>query len=266
MHVHDTYMHSSIGILTNMKKIKHVWCYALLLLSCQAFATASAILKNIEISLAAGPSWSHANNTTLTISPFETDSVRISQVTNATLWKVGVGFHALEKTLKNRQFINDLLLELNLYRSSETVRGNVWQYQLPQFDNYRFRTPVTSTRLMIDAKPGLFTWHQISPYPILGIGLGINKISYQESVIGIGVAPNSVHSLSNKSNSNFVYDLGVGARLTLTSNISASLEYLYTNLGKMSPSGTSTNNVALTSAPTFTIYNQTALVGLIWKF
>ena len=154
---------------------------------------------------------------------------------------------------------------MDIDQSAATVRGNVWQYQLPQFNNYSFRAPVTSTRLMIDAKPSLFTWHQISPYPILGIGLGINEISYQENVTGIGVAPNSAHSLSSKYNSNFVYDLGVGARLSLTANISASLEYLYTNLGKMSPSGTPTNNVALTSAPRFTIYNQAILFGLNWK-
>lgn len=248
-----------------MKKIKHVWWYTLLLLSYPAFATASSVPKNIEISVAAGPNWTHANNTNLVVSPYETDSVRTNSVSNSALWKVGIGYHPFEKKLKKRQFINDLLLELNLYRSTATVRGNVWQYQLPQFNNYSFRAPLTSTRLMLDVKPSLFKWHKISLYPILGIGVGMNDMSYHESVTGIGVDPNSAESLSRKTNTNFVYDLGVGVRVMLTTHLIASLEYLYTDLGKVSPNGSPANNVALTSAPSFTMYSQAILFGLNWK-
>lgn len=250
-----------------MDAINYNW-RCLLLLHCLAFAMAPLTLHafgSVEFSVAAGPNWPHANSTTIVISPLETDSVRTSNVTNDIIWKVGAGLHVFEEKLNQRPFINDLLLELNLYRSSETVKGNVWQYQLPQFNNYSFHAPFTSTRLMLEVKPSLFSWYHISPYPILGVGMGRNSLSYHESVTDSDVDPNSAHYLSHKTTTNFVYDLGLGARVEWTKCLFVSLEYVYTNLGKASPSGTPTNNVAMTSAPRFKMVSQAALLGLNWK-
>ncbi|MDR3477857.1 MAG: outer membrane beta-barrel protein [Gammaproteobacteria bacterium] len=222
-------------------------------------------LKNVEISAAVGPSWANTSSTHLVVSPYETDSVLKSSVSNHPLWKLGVGYHFFVEQLQQRRFLNDLLVELNLYQSSATVKGSVWQYQFPQFNNYRFSNPITSTRLMVDAKPGLFTQNHISLYPILGIGAVWNDVTYSETVTGAGVAPNTRYSLNGTNNSNFAYDLGAGVRVDVTKHLSASLEYLYTHLGSMSSSRVSKNGDALQSAPTFNVYNQGVLLGVSWK-
>lgn len=247
-----------------MTKIKHVLLYSLFFISSTAFASTS--LRNIEISVAAGPNWSHADNTSLVVSPYETDSIRVNHVSNSALWKIGAGYHFFAEQLAQKEFFNDLLLELNVYHSAETVKGNVWQYQLPQFNNYSFNAPYNSTRLMLDFKPGLYTWDHISLYPILGIGAAWNEVSYHENVTVAGVAANSFQSLANHTNASFAYDLGAGVNLNMNSNIVASLEYLYAHAGKMFPSGRATNGVALTAPPAFKIHSQSILLGLSWKF
>lgn len=64
----------------------------------------------------------------------------------------------------HQRFFQTCLLELNLYQTYTTATGDVWQYELPPFDNFNFDLPVTSTRLMLDIKPHLLTWHHIT-YP-----------------------------------------------------------------------------------------------------
>jgi opacity protein-like surface antigen len=137
-------------------------------------------------------------------------------------------------------------MELNLYQSSETARGSVWQFQKPAFNNYSFSTPVSSTRLIFDIKPGLFTRYYLT-HPILGIGKAWNKVSYRESVTGAGVPPKSYNSLGSATQSNFACDLGVGVSLKMAGNLYATLEYIYSNLGNMTPSGTPGTSVALLS-------------------
>lgn len=219
----------------------------------------------IEFSAAGGINWLHANNTNLTISPYETDSVNTGQKVDAPLWKLGAGYYAWEENLNTRGFLNHLLLELNLYRTSATLTGNVWQYQLPQFNNYNFHAPITSTRLMLDAKPSLFTYHHLSPYVVIGAGVGWNTMSYQENVTGAGVDPRSFLSLRNHTNTNFAYDLGAGLNADINKQLTLSLEFIYTNLGNAAPSNSSGNLTALTSSPDFSMMSQSILLGISWK-
>jgi opacity protein-like surface antigen len=250
-----------------MTRIKFISWLLLYFVSCSVFATGPIItidsLKNIEVSLGVGPNWTHTDNTHLVVSSFETDALRVNSLSNNVLWKLGIGLHVLEEDLQQRNFFNALLIEFNLYRSSSTIWGSVWQYQLPQFNNYNFNAPFTSTRLMLDLKPMLVTWHQISPYLIFGVGLARNNIAYYENITGAGVSSNSANSLAHHIYINTAYDLGVGASIPMTSHLIASLEYLYTNLGDLVTSGTS--QAALISSPKFTIYTQAALFSLSWK-
>src|ERR1700722_10740977 len=94
--------------------------FCLLCLSCPAFATPSWLsdwgplsLNNIEFSAAGGPNWAHTSSTQLVVSPYETDSVLVSNVSNNLLWKVGFGSHFFVNQLQERTFLNDFLVELN---------------------------------------------------------------------------------------------------------------------------------------------------------
>jgi opacity protein-like surface antigen len=227
--------------------------------------SAAAFSSNLEISAAMGPSWIHANSTQLIVSPYETDSLKTKNISSSAQWKIGLGYHLFAEQLAQRKFFNDLLLELNLYRNSGTLKGNVWQFELPEFNNYTFSAPITSTRLMLDVKPSLFTFHAISFYPILGMGISWNKISYQETAIDSETSDSS-QSLSQHTNTNFTYDAGLGARFDISEHLNASVEYLYTHLGTVSPSAISLTNTALLSPPKFKLSNQSVLFGLGWKF
>ncbi len=126
--------------------------------------------KKFEISAAGGADWYSVPDTSLIISPFETDSNNVAQITTNGAWKVGMGYYFFEDQLKQRDYLNHLLFEVNVYQTFTTLHGDVWQYELPQFNNYNFNAPITSTRLMLDAKPTLFTWKRVAPYMILGVG------------------------------------------------------------------------------------------------
>jgi len=256
-------------MLINMIKTNLALSVSLLCLSCTALASTSWTpnsFQNLEISAAVGPNWAKTSSTHLVVSSYETDSVLVSSVANHPLWKIGVGYRFFADQLQQRSFLNDLLVELNLYQSSETVHGNTWQYQLPQFNNYSFSAPVTSTRLMLDAKPGLFTMKHVSLYPILGLGASWNNMAYNETVTGAAVSPNSGYALKRSTASSFAYDLGAGIRIDFTEHLSATLEYLYANLGNISPSGTSKNGDPIMSSPTFNVCNNSLLLGINWKF
>ena len=224
-----------------------------------------ASVKDVEFSAAAGFSWSHATNNGLIISPDETDSMRISSLSNSASWKLGIGTHFFRNKLEQRNFINSLLVELNIYHSAATIKGNVWQYEMEMFNNYRFRAPTSSTRLMLDVKPVLFTYHSFSLYPILGIGASVNTMSYNETVVGEGVDPRSYSEIELKRKIRFAYDLGFGVRSDLNKQLSVSLEYIYANLGSFTPTNYSQTGTLLMKPPVFTVYNQAVLLGLTWK-
>jgi opacity protein-like surface antigen len=222
-------------------------------------------IHHFEFSAAVGPNWAHSSSTDLVVSPFETDSVILNNISNHAIWKLGVGYHLFADRLQKRTFFNDLLIELNLYQSSETLNGNVWQYQLPQFNNFSFSSPITSTRIMLDVKPTLISLKHVSLYPILGFGNSWNNVPYNETVTSADVPADSNYLLNTSTNSNFAYDLGVGIRGELTEHLGVTLEYLYTNLGNMSSTEVSKNADPIITAPTFKIFNQSFLIGLSWK-
>jgi opacity protein-like surface antigen len=221
---------------------------------------------HLEISASGGPNWFKTKDTNLVISPFETDSNLVDSLSNKGTWKVGIGYYFFDNELNTRSYLNHLLLELNVYQASGTLKGYVWQYQLPEFNNYTFRAPFTSTRLMFDFKPYLFTWNRLSSYLILGIGPTWNTISYQERVIATDIDPLSNLVLSKYTSTQLAGDVGVGLSLNLTQRLSVTTEYIYGFLGRASPENNPINGVRLSDSPRFSFQTQTLLFGLSLKF
>lgn len=221
--------------------------------------------KKFEISAAGGANWYNVPNSHLVISPFETDSNIVNQISTDGAWKIGAGYYFFEDQLQQRPYLNHLLFEVNVYQTFTTLSGNVWQYELPQFNNYNFSAPVMSTRLMLDVKPTLFTWQRVAPYAILGVGATWNTISYNETVLGSGVNPASRLSLSSNTTTQVAWDFGAGFRMALTDNLSATAEYIYAFLGNGSPANSHANGVNLTAAPSFSLQTQSLLFGLSLK-
>lgn len=242
-----------------------------LILICSSFAVAAdpytSNLNNFELSLNVGSQWSQAANTSVIVTqPYETDDIYVNHVSNATLLDIGFGYHFSTKNFINQKFIDDLLLQINLSRSTETTTGSVSRYQSSQFNNYNFNAPIVTEKLMLDFKPTLITYHQLSFYPTFGAGIAQNKTAYNEISSETGVDPSSVYLLNNNHHTNFAYEIGAGSRFTITKNVSASLDYLYINSGKFIPSGTSTDGSTLSTAPVFKIRSQAVTAGINFKF
>lgn len=219
-----------------------------------------------EVSAAGGPNWYSIPNTHVVISPSETDSDHINQIANNVAWKLGIGYFLFEDYLQQRNYLNQLLLEMNVYKTNATARGNVWQYQLQEFNNYQFSAPISSTRLMFDVKPTLFNYESVAPYVILGIGAAWNTVSYHEKVTGADVDPSSPLSLSNDTSTQLAWDIGAGARVALADNLSLTLEYIYAFLGNGSPSNVGGPGISLKNSPSFSLKTQSVLLGLSLKF
>lgn len=225
---------------------------------------APTITNSPELSIAGGVNWLHANDTNFTISPYETDKALVHNTSTSSAWKIGVGYHFFNEQLQGRSFFNSFLVELNAYRNAGTIKGNVWQFKLPQFNNYSFKSSVTSYRLMLDAKPGLFTWGSVTPYPILGLGVAFNNSSYKEKITAADIAPGSNLILDNNLSGNFSYDLGAGARAKISPHVALTLEYLYSYLGHATASTSQARSVNFSSVPSFKISSQAVLFGINW--
>lgn len=219
-------------------------------------------IKNIQLSAAGGVDWYTISHTHLIISPFETDKIEVDDPSAKGTWKIGVGYYLFEESLRQRDYFNHLLLELNLYQTFASVTGDVLQYELPQFNNYDFDAPVTSTRLMLDFKPSLFTWKNITPYPILGVGVTWNSISYHEKAEESDIDSMSRLILSKHTIAQFAWEMGVGFNVVLSDRLSISAEYIYAFLGKGTPADDPANEVRLSSAPNFSLKAQSLLFGL----
>jgi opacity protein-like surface antigen len=243
-----------------------LWGAAMLVQAGTMGPSTRAWYTDFEISGAGGPNWFRTDDTTLIISPFETDSNLIKTVSNRGAWKVGIGYYFFEDWLPTWNYLNHLLFEVNVYQISGTIKGAVWQYQLPQFYNYNFRAPFTSTRLMFDFKPYLFAWNRISSYLILGVGPTWNTISYREKLIAPDVPADTTLAFLDKYTSTRVAgDVGVGLSVNLTRSLSLTAEYVYGFLGNSSSANSPTYGVLLADAPSFSFKTQTLLFGLSLK-
>ncbi len=223
-------------------------------------------LHGVEVTAGFGPTWFSSNQSKMIVSSNETDTTKTKSVTNGFSYKVGVGYHLLAPYFSQRTYLNDLLFELNFYYTSATVKGGSWQYQYSLANNYNFRAPFSSARLMLDFKPAIFSYYHFSPYPILGIGNAWNSLSYYESPTP-GFPANGAANLNSRTISKVAYDVGAGLRYAITPHASVSLEYLYYRLGSQSPSGHGTaNSLAIISPPSFFIYSQSLLLNASWTF
>lgn len=239
----------------------------LVVLSAQAetmkdISASTDYIKNMELSAAGGVDWYTISDTHLIISPFETDKNKVDDPSAKGTWKIGVGYYLFDECLRRRDYLNHLLLELNLYQTFASVTGDVLQYELPQFNNYDFDAPVTSTRLMFDFKPSLFTWKNMMPYPILGVGVSWNSVSYHEKPGESDIDPMSRLILSKHTIAQFAWEAGVGFNGVLSDRLSITAEYIYAFLGKGSPADDPANAVRLSSVPDFSLKAQSLLLGL----
>lgn len=217
------------------------------------------------LSAAGGVNWIQSiRSPYLPISAYEEDYLRVNNTPTEALWKVGV---AISPSIENLRlpYIKRLVLEANVYYTHAALKGTVWEYSLPQFANFTFKAPFSSTRLMLDAKPYLYDFHNYSLYAILGVGAAWNSMGYYEQVVGAGVDPTSRLNLHRNTTTNIAYDVGVGIRKPLFKQLDVFVEYLYSYFGEAVPSRNQIEgSVALVAPPAFKLNSQGILLGINW--
>jgi opacity protein-like surface antigen len=222
--------------------------FLLVFFSGSVYASQGTLWHNVEISGAGGANWINSDDTHLDVTAYERDSLHVSSTTVDGAWKAGIGYYL---------FRNHLLMELNVYGVSNTVKGDVWQFENPQFNNYTFEAPISSTRLMWDVKPNLITWNKLTPYLILGIGATWNTVSYQEQA-DAGISASSAQNLGDNTQVQLAWDVGAGLSYALTDHLNVTAEYVYAFLGEATPE----TGATLLSAPNFNYQIQSLLFGL----
>jgi opacity protein-like surface antigen len=220
--------------------------------------------NQLYVTGAIGPVWSIVGNTSLIVSLSETDLINENRVTNHGLWQAGGGTKLFLSDLAHRSYLNALPIEINYYKTGANITGRT-DYNFDTSDPiYNFRAPFTSKRIMLDAKPWLFTFQDISPYLILGVGWSWNTISYDESPAS-GNPPRGRYTLNARQCQNTAYDVGVGLSTQVTPYLTVFVQYLYTYLGVMRPRFDSNTPTTLVAPPTFVLGNSSALFGFTWK-
>lgn len=232
-------------------------------------------INHFEIIGAGSISKLDAGNGTLGVTSSETD--RLVQ-TNSNSWntpgaQLGVGyvyyFCGTRLCSDQVQWFPAIEPQLNLYYlASNSIEGDVWRFNSPDFNDLTFDIPIHSTRLMLDVALTVASWRQLSMYVKGGIGHAWTRISYSDkdkSSTSDAPCPEEGVSLSSKTSSNFVWEAGLGVVYAFNDRIGVSLEYLYTDLGTVKTA--SSGNTGLITAPvispaSFDITTQTALLGL----
>ena len=196
--------------------------------------------------------------------------------TNANQWdafaaQLGVGFvHYFpygRNYSNNVQWFPSIEPELNVYYlASNSIKGDVWRFNSPAFNQMTFDIPVHSTRLMLDAALTIASYKKLSFYAIGGIGNAWTSVSYHDTDNdSTASCPDQRVSLSSHTSTHFTWEAGLGLTYAFNHRVGVSFEYLYANLGRVNTSGS--GNTGTIMAPVlipahFNLRTQTGLLGL----
>lgn len=230
-------------------------------------SSSSPWYKPLYFTAAIGPNWTIFGDTSLHVSPFQTDLLAVSHAGSQALWQVGGGARLFADDLAHRSFLNALPVELNYYNNQSNITGNVYSnYDQTANPIYYFHTPISSSRVMLDFKPWLFTFRDISPYVILGIGWSWNTLGYYETSADLtSILPRNIISLKSQQNQNTAYDVGIGISTQVTPCLTLFGEYMYSYLGAVRPQETSMTATNVLNSPIFILANSSALFGFTWN-
>jgi opacity protein-like surface antigen len=231
---------------------------------------ASVDTSGVQINLFGGTTWTDINpayiyldGQTDTLAPVPSQEEQRNFTAG-----VGAAYRFVMPAVKQGQayLLHDLSLGIDYFAFNTSQNGDVWEYQLQEYDGFTYHIPINSRRLMLDSE---WTFHPIGKYlyPFLETGVGVarNAASYADTPIG---GPESGQSLTMNENSlnQFAYTLGGGAKFFLTPKFDVSLRYLYTHLGNASPAKSGTDGLTVTAPLHIGLSTQSVLLGFTYLF
>lgn len=174
---------------------------------------------------------------------------------------LGAAYHFLMSEAHKGNPLHDASIGLDFFYFKTTQKGEIWQFQLPAFNNFTYDLPVSSARLMANSE---LTFNHIGSrlFPFIqgGIGMASNRASYNDVPVP-GIGGNGV-VINADSQYQFVYALGGGVKILLNQKLNLSFRYVYSDLGNVSTAQTS--NFTLLSPIKSTLSTQDFLVGLTY--
>lgn len=227
-----------------------------------ALATSSFSYTGHTVFTAAGGiSQANFSNAHLTVSSLENDSLHQKNHDTALISSLGLGYDYVRCPGDCSSIVHDVLVGLNFYNVNLENAGTVYQFGDSSLNNFKYKMPIETTRLMLDVKISADEWHHVSPFLLMGAGMSWNRVNYHDSAVVSGVTP---VSLTRNEQLKFAYEAGLGIQSTLTSSISVFIEYLYADLGRVKTS--SFGSVSLVSPASTSIQVNSGLIGLNYSF
>lgn len=230
------------------------------------------VANHFELIGALGVAAVTVGNSELGISSSETD--RLVQ-TNGNNWnyftgQLGVGyvhyFRDIPLYPERVEWFTAMEPQVNAYYiGANSIAGDVWRFDSPNFNQLTYSMPFNSTRLMFDSSLTIATLKHLSLYAIGGIGNAWNKLGYSDADKGTTPCVDQRLQLNSITDSSFVWEAGAGLQYAFSDRIGLSLEYLYTDLGsmKLSNQGSAGSITTPLIVPgSFHLNSQAALLGL----
>lgn len=197
--------------------------------------------------LSAGTDFVHTGySQTLTVQP----PLQNAYEANSSWTTVGDfgGFIGIEKSLSQRMRIQS---GIAAYGDTDiTASGDVWQFALPVFDNFRYSYNVSHARVMFSNKlmTNLSNYEAILPYLSFELGAAFNRAHYyHESLIEPLAVP--MYPFNPKSTTSFSWGVGVGADYILKEHLRVGINYQFSDLGSTSlgssPSATTSQTLTM---------------------
>ncbi|WP_298624180.1 hypothetical protein [uncultured Legionella sp.] len=135
-----------------------------------------------------------------------------------------------------RGFSEQLSWQLGLsgyFNTAIKSSGHVWQFALPEFDNFLYDYRIQSKRLMATGKVLATLKHTVHPYISGELGAGFNRArSYRETPLIIEAVP--MVPFSNRTQASFAWGAGVGVDVDISTALRLGVGYHFADLGKAS--------------------------------
>lgn len=187
-----------------------------------------------ELILMGGIGTIDADDATVQVTEVETDTLT---QTNDDDWRsswtgqIGLGYVyplAEDFDTDDLQFFSVINPQLNVYYTGGDIDGDVLQFGDPDFNNMDYDMDFNSIRLMFDVALTVLQLQEFSLYAIGGLGIAWNNVDFNAEAEEDCECGAANYDTDSDWSTGLAYEFGGGISYALTTDVSLSLEYLYT--------------------------------------
>lgn len=129
----------------------------------------------------------------------------------------------------NYPWLTSIALGPAFYYQKSRFTGDVWELQLPEFNNYRYAMTSQDYTLLFESN---FYFPAQWLYPFLSLGLGFSTIDLEYRDVARPGIPVNTELHVAKHNFNLAYQAGIGVYYPINSELFFDIRYSYIHLGQ----------------------------------